>query len=280
MKRFLIVTATGEEYLRAEQLSYEVKSELSNLGHMAHLVSDVDVPVYKPDLVIAIGGDGTIMRAMKKYSAYGIPTFGINGGDLGFLASAEVDNWQSALPRLIAGDYEREERLALQFQIGVNGPVVGPIVNEMYLFHPQVPVTYEARINGHVLWGRLAARGLLLSTATGSNAQSFSNHGQPLFPTSQDVVLTPMNPQMANVRAFSFPEVARGGSVSISLLRGKRGNEAVEVWADGTQYTTTEHPLHIGEPVIITKAPQPLLLATFGLAHFFAALKAKKGYGP
>lgn len=279
-KKFLVVAAEGADYAKAQLIAHEVKSQLALLGAVAHLSTDVDVPQYKADLVIAVGGDGTIMRAMKKYSPYGLPTFGINGGNLGFLASAEEDNWQSALSRLIAGDYEREERLALQFQIGVNGSVIGPIVNEVYLYHPEEPVLYEARINGHFLWRRLDARGLLLSTATGSNAQSFSNFGQPLFPTSQDVILTPMNPQMANVRAFSFPEVSRCGSVSISLLSGKRGNEVVEVWADGTKYTSAERPLRIGEPVVITKAPRPLILATFGLAHFFAALKVKKGYGP
>ena len=280
MKRFLITAAGGARSETAERLAYDIKSELSRMGAIAHLTTDVDVPEYKPDLVIAVGGDGTIMRAMKKYSAFAIPTFGINGGDLGFLAGAEADTWTAALPRLIAGDYDREERLSLQFQFGEDGQVIGPIVNEVYVHHPQVPVAFEARINGHVLWGKLAARGLLLSTATGSNAQSFSNHGQPLFPTSNDVVLTPMNPQMANVRAFAFPEVSRGGSVSISLLPGKRGDETVEVWADGTQYTTESHPLRIGDSIVITKAPTPLLLATFGLAHFFAALKIKKGYGP
>ena len=276
--KILITCADGPNYVKAQTLSTKIKSELAFLGVVAHLATDIDVPNWIPHLVIAVGGDGTIMRAMKKYSAYDIPTFGINGGDLGFLASAEADTWLEALPRIIADDFDREERLGLQFVF--DDQTIGPVVNEVYVHHPQFPVLYEARINDQVFWAALPARGLLLSTATGSNAQSFSNYGQPLFPTSNDVVLTPMNPQTANVRAFAFPEVSRGGTVAISLLPGKLGNEAVEVWADGRQYTSAGRPLRLHESILITKAPTPLLLATFGLSHFFAALKSKKGYGP
>lgn len=272
--RFLIVSATGEKYAAAEALALEVKGALNHLGEIAHLATDIDVPDYKPGMVIAVGGDGTIMRAMKKYSPLKIPTFGINGGTLGFLAGAEKDDWQEPLKLLIDGNVTIEERLALSFAF--RGETYGPIANEVFLRHQDNSMEYQVSINGEVFWERIAARGFMVATPTGSNAENFTYAGPPIFPTSLDVALTPMSSPDPAVRAFTIPQVSAGGEVTVEFLPGKYDDISVELRADGKKYVPDE-PVRPGESIVVRKHPEPLLLATFGLAQHLRALR-KKGF--
>jgi NAD kinase len=275
LKKVLVTAAEGVAYAKAQSIAHEVKSEFARFGVVAHLSDEVDVPKFKPEMVIAIGGDGTIMRAMKKYSPYGIPTFGINGGTLGFLAGAEIDNWDESLIPMLEGDVKIEHRLALS--VTWRDQEFGPFANEVFVRHVRYPVTYQVAIDGHTFWNKLSARGFMVATATGSNAENFSNFGKPIFPTSADVVLTPMNPQSPAVESFTIPQVSAGGEVSITFLPGKYDGMTTEVWADGDQITINGENLQMGETITIRQHPLKLLLATFGLPQHFRALK-KKGY--
>ena len=275
IKRILVTSAEGVKYQKAVRLAHEVKSELSRLGVVTHLASDVDIPHFTPDMVIAVGGDGTIMRSMKKYTPYGIPTFGVNGGTLGFLAGAEQDDWKDPLARVLAGDFEIEERLALSFTW--RGQEFGPVANEVFLQHTRYPVWYQVAINDEVMGPGIESRGFMVATPTGSNAENSSNFGKSLFPTSTDVVITPMRPQHPAAASFGIPQVANGGSVSITLLPEKYDGMTVEVWSDGQQYQVGGSDLGVGEVIVVRKHPLALKLATFGLPQHFRALR-KKGY--
>jgi NAD kinase len=274
-KNFLVVAAEGSGYANALSLAHEVKSELIRLGVKACFTNEIDVSSYKPDMVIAVGGDGTIMRAMKQFSPDGVPTFGINGGTLGFLAGAELDDWQESLSRVIAGDVDIEERLALSFSWGVRE--FGPFANEVFVRHTQYPVNYQVAISGAPLYTKIGTRGFMVATATGSNAENASNFGTPIFPTSADVALTPMGPQSPAVRSFAIPQVGVGGEVTITFLPAKYEGMTVEVWADGTKYQIEERDLQPSETITVRQHPLRLLLATFGLSQHVRALK-KKGY--
>ncbi len=272
--RFLIVSATGEKYAAAEALAQEVKAELNQLGEIAHLATDIDVPDFKPGMVIAVGGDGTIMRAMKKYSLYSMPTFGINGGTLGFLAGAEKDDWRESLKRVIDGKVEIEKRLALTFTF--RGVTYGPIANEVFLSHQEDPMAYRVTIDGEVFWERIEARGFMVATPTGSNAENFTFAGPPIFPTSRDVALTPMASPNPAFRAFTIPQLSADGEVMIEFLDGKYADVTVQLKADGQKYVPDE-PVRPGESIVVRKDDVPLLLATFGLPQHLRALR-KKGF--
>jgi NAD+ kinase len=275
MKRILVTSAEGVKYQKAVRLSYEVKSELSQLGIIAHLASDVDIPHFTPDMVIAVGGDGTIMRSMKKYTPYGTPTFGVNGGTLGFLAGAEEDDWKEPIARVLSGDYTVEERLALAFTW--RGQEFGPIANEVIVKQIDNLEFYQVSIDEHVMWQSIESRGFIVATPTGSNAENASNFGKLVFPTSTDVVLTPIQPHNPAAASFSIPQIGLGGAVSVKLLSGKYGDTAVQVWADGKRFKIDDSDLVSGESILVRKHPLALKLVTFGLPQHFRALK-KKGY--
>ncbi len=283
-QRFLIVSATGEDYANAEALALEVKSELSRLGAIAHLATDVDVPDYKPGMVIAVGGDGSIVRAMKKYSLYGIPTFGINGGNVGFLASAEADTWKNALERLLAGAYRTEDRFALVVDYIPAGTDVvaesfGPVANEVVVEHLETQIAFGIEVGGTNFHGTegLIVRSVLVATATGSTAQNVSHGGPIIAPTSRHVALTPISPYRLSVRPLVLDELETGGSIDIRPLQFKDG-VGVQLLIDGRKVTPSSGVIEAGATFRVRAAATPFLLATFGPAAFARALREKKGF--
>lgn len=280
MRKFLITSASGSGYEFAQKLAHDIKSELSRLGEVAHLADDVDVPEYMPSLVIAVGGDGTIMRAMKKYSLFDIPTFGINGGDIGFLSAAEGATWESAITRVISDDYVVEQRMALSVQVlsthktGVS-EVFGPFANEVLLECVHAQADYRVTIGDVSHFGDvLRSQGILVATATGSTAQNVTEGGPILLPASRNVAVTPMKPALLNVRPLVAEELFQGDTITLRNCRSKNGYP-VALWADGgclVEDVTT------CESVVITQSPKPLLLATFGGHAHAVALRTKKGF--
>lgn len=262
-------------YNHAYELAEAIRHKLSSQQQTVVLVKDRSVAdaTLQPKLVFAIGGDGTIMRAMKQFRA---PVFGINAGTIGFLAGAELSEWQSAVERVLAGDCVIEPRSALSLTVtkadGTILPTIEPIANEVIIEHKRYPTQQlQIRVAGETLWQSLFARGVLVATATGSNAQNFAAGGELLFPTSTDAVITPINPQLAGYRSFSLPQIASGESIEIEVQPGKFAQDELQLLVDGVSYST----VFAGDQLTITAASEPLLLATFGLPQYFRALRKK-----
>lgn len=284
LKKVLVVAAEGEAYVKAQSIAREVKSELARLGVMAHLSDEVDVPKYKPEMVIAIGGDATIMRAMKKYSPYSIPTFGINGGNVGFLTSAEADTWKNALERLLAGAYRTEDRFALVADYIPAGTDIvaesfGPAANEVVVEHLETQIAFGIEVGGTNFYGAegLMARGVLVATATGSTAQNVSHGGPILMPTSRHVALTPISPYKLTTRPLVLDELEKGGSIDICPLQFK-DNVGVQLLIDGRKVLPANGVNDVGATFKVRAATTPFLLVTFGPVAFARALQEKKGF--
>lgn len=272
---YVITHASGHsKYDEAASTAADVWNFLTRNGYEVKYEAEIDPATVAAELVFAVGGDGTIMRAMKHFKA---PVFGINAGTIGFLAGAEANprDWKPALERVLAGDFDTEHRLALKAITMRDGgnrvSSVEPVANEVALLHDQYPFHTRVSVNDDVMWDRLFARGALVSTATGSPAWNFSSGGQLLFPTSRDVALTPMNPQLASQRPFALPQLALGGTVTLTVAPEKDFGKTIQLVLDGER----QEPLTAGDSVIVSAAPEPLLLATFGLPQYFKALRKK-----
>lgn len=272
--KFLIVTAEGQRYEKTRVVAKEVERQLSRLGQDA-AIHEWEVPLGDvPDIVIAIGGDGTVMRALRKFSPLGVPTFGINAGNLGFLTGVEAQNASvGTLERLINGTFQLESRQSLQFS--VNGRTFGPVVNEIIVQHQSTQAEFEFWFDDTRFYGEaLRARGVLVSTATGSTAQNVAEGG-PLvvpLPGTEVLAVTPMNGPI-NVRPLVF-QVGAGQHHRIKVIpvREVKG-QSFEIIRDGLPSVL----LKAGTEVII-EAGEPLLLITWGLSHFEEALRLKKGF--
>jgi len=224
------------------------------------------------DLAISIGGDGNMMKTVTNLSARGIPTLGVNAGDVGFLTSVEAEYWQTIETRLRMGQYEVESRLGLKL-IGIN-QTLEPIANEVVVRHTTSVAKYRIEIAGQVFYQELMGDGVLVSTATGSTGYNTSAGGPILLPGSGNVVVTPLNPMSLSTRPIVSQELSEGKDIVVTLVESKR-DEPVLVIADGRQL---EIGLAVGESAVIQKYEHPLLFATFGLEQYARALTEKKGF--
>lgn len=266
--KILLVTAQGQKYQVAQQLGVDLQAVFATSGIQSDLVDSG--AAY--DLSIAIGGDGTMMKTVTELAPRHIPTLGINAGDVGFLTSAEAADWEAVVQRVMAGEYEIEERLGLQL-VGVD-QTLAPIANEVVLRHSTSVAKYQIAIGGQVFYQDLMGDGVLVATATGSTGYNTSAGGPIMLPGSGNVVVTPLNPMALTTRSIVSQELADGKSIVITLLESKR-DEPVKVIADGR---LLDNGLAVGESVTITKYEHPMLFAAFGLAQYARALTEKKGF--
>ncbi len=156
----------------------------------------------KPNFILSLGGDGTILQAITHVRNSGIPIMGINMGRLGFLASIEKKLIPDAVYQLINGMYNLEERTLLELDSNI--PLFGerPIaMNDVTILKRDNSsmITIRAFINGDLL-NSYWADGLIVATPTGSTGYSLSCGGPIIFPNSSSIVITPVAPHNLNVR--------------------------------------------------------------------------------
>ncbi|WP_405573602.1 NAD kinase [Winogradskyella sp. Asnod2-B02-A] len=162
------------------------------------------------DLLISVGGDGTILRAVTYVRDLGIPIVGINTGRLGFLATIQIDDIQTALKEIFKGDYKISERSLLSVS---TDPKHNDVVktnfalNEIALSRKNTTsmITVETHLNDEFLTSYWAD-GLILSTPTGSTGYSLSCGGPVIAPDANNFALTPIAPHNLSARPLIIPD--------------------------------------------------------------------------
>jgi NAD+ kinase len=169
------------------------------------------------DLLIALGGDGTMLRAGHLGGPCDIPILGINLGHFGFLTEVHQDQWREVLPRLLTGDYWLEERMMLCAEQWRGGELLGSwdVLNEIVVSRGQIvrPVHLETYVDGRFLT-TFVADGLIASTPTGSTAYALAAGGPILPPDLRNILIIPVAPHLSVERAIVLSE---GSSVSIAV---------------------------------------------------------------
>jgi len=167
------------------------------------------------DLVIALGGDGTMLRAGHLTAPWGVPLLGINLGRFGFLMQLDRDDWQNYLPRLLSGDYKIEERMMLKAEHWRAEKLLDSfqVINEVVVCRGQVvrPIRIRAEVDGYSL-ASYVADGLIASTPTGSTAYALAVGGPIMPPELRNILIVPVAPHLSMDRAVILPE---GASVSM-----------------------------------------------------------------
>ncbi len=213
------------------------------------------------DLLIALGGDGTMLRAGHVCAPLGIPLIGINHGNFGFLIELGPDEWQQYLPRLISGDYSTEKRMLLHVELRRGDKLVGTwqALNEAMVGRGRVvrPVHLNASLDGHPLT-TYVSDGLIISTPTGSTAYALAAGGPILPPTLRNLLLLPVAPHLSVDRALVLAE---GASISVEL---ERGDEAV-LSVDGQPPEAME----LGDRVDVRASEHSLRFLRFREASYF-----------
>jgi NAD+ kinase len=157
------------------------------------------------ELLICMGGDGTVLRAARSVIPHEIPILGVNMGRLGFLAEVRPGEVMEYMPRVLSGDYRLETRAMLQVTIRSQG-VTYYALNDVVVGRQTVsrPVYVEVTVNG----SRLAIHrcdAVIVATATGSTAYSLSAGGPILHPEAQEMIITPVSTHIAAARPVVVP---------------------------------------------------------------------------
>jgi NAD+ kinase len=164
------------------------------------------------DMLLAVGGDGTMLRAGSLGAVAGTPVLGINLGRLGFLVEVGRDGWQPALERVLAGDFWLESRMCLHAELLRGGQRVGAwdALNECVVGRGDVarPIRVSAEVDDRMLT-RYVADALICATATGSTAYALAAGGPILPPELRNLVLVPVAPHLSLDRAIVLPEGSR-----------------------------------------------------------------------
>ena len=184
------------------------------------------------DLLITLGGDGTILRAARMGARHGIPILGINLGRLGFLAELAPDNWLRELPDVLAGEYWIEERLMLRAESYRNDESLATYeaLNDVVVSRGGLAriIEVEARIDGGLLT-TYVADGVIVSTATGSTAYSLAAGGPIMPPSLRNILLIPIAPHLTLNRAVILSE---GYSVMLRVKTDHRARLTVDGQSD------------------------------------------------
>lgn len=238
------------------------------LPQYPHLASSDEIG-QQVDLVIVVGGDGSLLGAARTLAKYNTPVLGVNRGRLGFLTDILPDEMAEQIPAILEGNYERESRFLLNAELHRDGEVIGraDALNDVVVNSGTTAqmIEYELTINDTFVY-RQRADGLIVSTPTGSTAYSLSGGGPIMHPTLDAVVLVPMFPHALSSR----PIVVEGNSqIRIDIL--ERNVIHPPITCDG-QSTLTASP---GDSVYISKKPHALTLLHPVGHSFYASCRDK-----
>lgn len=219
-------------------------------------------------LVVSIGGDGTMLRAVGLVDGAPVPVLGVNVGQLGYLAEVEPSLLESSLEAFFAGTVAIEQRLVLEVTASTSqGERTWRALNEASLEKVRAGQTVRLRLSiDSAPFTTYQADGMIVATPTGSTAYAMSARGPVISPSHQAILVTPLAPHMLFDRSL----VLRGDEVVEVEVVGSR---EVELTVDGQEVAT----LVSGDRVTCSSSPRPALFVRVQPRRFHQTLKAKFG---
>jgi NAD+ kinase len=254
------------EYLESHGLAFDIKS-----------FSDHDlqptIESLKPDLVIALGGDGTLLRVGRICASLKLAILGINVGRMGFLYELHHHEWADKLDDLLSGDYRLEQRMMLDVELLNTDQSRGTwiVLNDAFIGRGSVvrPIQITAYVDDYLLTSYMAD-GLIAATATGSTAYALAVGGPILPPDLRNILIIPVAPHLSIDRGIVLGE---GVSVTISVA----STHGAVLSLDGQPAVS----LNDGDRIRVTASKHTLSLVRFeGPGYFYHILSKYMEYNP
>lgn len=235
----------------------------------------LDLETAPPDVMICVGGDGTLLRTARAVGHREIPILGVKVGRVGFLTGVTPDTLDDAVAALAAGQYDVDRRRTLHATIrdqDNRARSEGTALNDVVVHKAGVARVIRLRVTmGEEVIGTFSSDGIIVATPTGSTAYSLSAGGPILLPGAQALVITPISPHTLGVRPIVVP-----GDAPISIeAPPPRGEEEVLVSYDGQVGET----LADGERVLITRTSYCVGLIRLESEGFFTRLRRQLQWG-
>lgn len=271
MNRFCIVSH-GEKDVNHESAE-EIKRYLENHDKCVKIVGNSTeiTDSFQADMVIVLGGDGTVIQAAKRLAGKQIPILGVNFGTLGFLTEVERPRIRQALDAVMMGDYELEQRMALSCHLHSDRKEDGHIaINEFIVGKRDFGhmITASVYVDDSFL-DTYVADALLISTPTGSTAYNLAASGPVLAPGMEAMIITPICPHSLNKRSLVVSSQAQI-QVVIGHTKADYEDEAA-VLGDGHLLGTVT----TGDGIWIEKARETFDMVRLGEVSFFDKMRSK-----
>ena len=224
------------------------------------------------EMLIVLGGDGTLLSVARQVWNKNIPILGVNLGGLGFLTEITLDELYPVLERVLRDDFEINERDVLNAEVIRRGKRIAEfiVLNDAVINKGALAriIDLETTINGEYL-STFRSDGLIISTPTGSTAYNLSAGGPIVFPSLHTIIITPICPHTLTIRPIIIPDHVR----IRALLKSR--NEEVTLTLDGQQGFTLEFE----DVVEVRKAEGRILLIKSPTRHYFELLREKLKWG-
>jgi NAD+ kinase len=229
------------------------------------------------DIVIAVGGDGTLLRAARVVGGRMIPVLGVNVGSLGFLTEVTVDEMYESLEEILSGGFRYEDRMNVDGAVYRDGKQIESVtaLNDVVINKGALSRVIEIKIAvdcGYVT--TYTADGLIVSTPTGSTAYSLSAGGPIVNPVMDAIIATPICPHTLAVRPMIL---APTQELSVDLWAGHslHGEPEVKLTVDGQ----VGFDLYSGDRIVFTRSEQKTRLVLSGYRTFYEVLSSKLKWG-
>lgn len=226
----------------------------------------------KADVLLVLGGDGTMLNAARLAGERSIPILGVNMGGLGFLTEVRLENLYPSLDRVFANDFVLDERLMLKTHVHRHGETVarGVVLNDVVISKGTLARMIELKIaiQGQFVTN-LRGDGLIVSTPTGSTAYSLSAGGPIINPAVQSLILTPICPHTLTHRPLIVP-----GNVEVEVTLTSKDDGAMATLDGQVGIAMTQ-----GDTAVVQASDHRTRLIRFPESHYYEVLREKLKWG-
>ena len=259
-------------WLRRHGVEVYYDNETAACGEPADKASPREELPRKSDLLIVLGGDGTLLAAARLLNERDVPILPVNLGGLGFLTSVTLNELYPLLELVLAEKHLTSERMMLQAELIRGGKVIVEqrALNDAVVTKPDMAriMDFDVSINSEFV-GRYRADGLIVSTPTGSTAYSLAAGGPIIYPLLQAFVITPICPHMLTNRPLVIPDTSR---VEIDLSATENPGHLTVDGQVGFELRTADR-------VVVSKAPSTVRLVRAPKKPYFEVLRNKLRWG-
>lgn len=252
---------------QAEQLGLRVVLDSISAEMIGMCGLEMEELCLESDVLVSIGGDGTLISTARRSLSYHKPILGINMGRLGFLTDLQKDAVYAFLPHLKSGNYNIAHHMMLEGKIKDNKSFFA--LNDIILtrVNDASMIYLDAYIDGEY-FNTYYGDGLIIATPTGSTAYNIGAGGAVVYPFSENILLTPICPHSLTQRPLILPS-----AFEIAVKLGKPGSCSIVV--DGQE----NKPLDFGEQIIIRSKKDAVCLIHSPHWNYFKILKEKFHWG-
>lgn len=269
------VVSSFTEKLKKEKIDYLVTRTITEkngkLGLNTEIENISDDEIYeKSDLIISVGGDGTMLATAYKAHLKNKPVLGLNLGKLGFLVETDVSQMNSVIELLRNNKYSIEERMVLTATTNTLGNEKLVAVNDLVIEKGGWPKMIELTVSVDDEYvTTFSADGLIIATPTGSTGYSLSTGGPIVAPTTKAITLSPISPHSLTVKPIVL------SSEQVIKITANSPHKDIQVSCDGQRVYKFIPPLDI----TIKKSDRPLKLIKTSLTTYFETLRKKLLWG-